>query len=100
MPLTDAPADALAEIYARSLFELAEAKGGQAAIESSQGELEEIMELARADQQFNEFLASRVLPVAQRSGSLERIFTGRVSDLVLRFLQILNEKGRLSHLPA
>lgn len=100
MPLTDAPADALAEVYARSLFELAEAKGGQAAIESAQGELEEILELARADQRFSEFLASRVLPVGQRSASLEKIFAGQVSDLVLRFLQIMNEKGRLSHLPS
>lgn len=100
MPLTDAPADALAQIYARSLFELAEAKGGQGAIESTQAELEEILELARHDARFSEFLASRVLPVAQRSASLERIFKGRVSDLTLRFLQVLNEKGRLAHLPA
>jgi F-type H+-transporting ATPase subunit delta len=100
MPLTDAPADALAEIYARSLFELAEGRGGQGTIEATQGELEEILELARNDARFSEFLASRVLPVAQRSASLERIFKGRVSDLTLRFLQILNEKGRLSHLPA
>src|SRR5947207_4877617 len=100
MPLTDAPADALAEIYARSLFELAEGKGGQGAIEATQGELEEILELARGDERFSEFFASRVLPVAQRSVSLEKIFKGRISDLTLRFLQIANEKGRLAHLPA
>jgi F-type H+-transporting ATPase subunit delta len=99
MPLTDSPADALANVYARSLFELAEAKGGQATIEGTLGELEEILELARSDARFNEFLASRVLPVAQRSASLEKIFKGRVSELILRFLQILNEKGRLRHLP-
>jgi F-type H+-transporting ATPase subunit delta len=99
MPLTDAQPDALAEIYARSLFELAEAKGDRAQIESCAGELEDVLELARGNPRFSEFLASRVLPVAQRSTSLEKIFKGRISDLTLRFLQILNEKGRLSHLP-
>jgi F-type H+-transporting ATPase subunit delta len=99
MPLIDAQPDALAEIYARSLFELAEGKGGRATIESLLAELEDIMELARADAGFSEFLASRVLGVADRSRSLERIFKGRVSDLTLRFLQVLNEKERLGHLP-
>lgn len=100
MPLTDAQPDALAEVYARSLFELAEAKGGRAAIEASLGELEDVLEVARATPEFSEFLASRVLPVAQRSASLEKIFKGRLSDLTLHFLQVLNEKGRLPHLPA
>jgi len=100
MPLNDSQPDALAEIYARSLFELAEAKGGHAGVEACGGEIEDILELARTSPAFSEFLASRVLPVAQRSESLERIFKGKVSDLTLRFLQILNEKSRLSHLPA
>ncbi len=98
MPLNDAQPDALAEIYARSLFELAEAKGGHDAVEACGGEIEDVLELARGNPRFSEFLASRVLPVAQRSASLEKIFKGKVSDLTLRFLQILNEKSRLSNL--
>jgi F-type H+-transporting ATPase subunit delta len=100
MPLSDAQPDALAEVYARSLFELAEARGGREAIETALGELEDILELTRTDPRFGEFLASRVLPFDARERSLERIFKGRVSDLTHRFLQILNEKGRLSHLPS
>ncbi len=100
MPLTDAQPDALAEIYARSLFELAEARGGREATEAALGELEDILELARTDARFGEFLASRILPADAREKSLERIFKGRVGDLTHRFLQILNEKGRLSHLPS
>jgi ATP synthase F1 delta subunit len=100
MPLTDAQPDALAEVYARSLFELAEAKGGRDAIEAAAGELEEVLELARGNARFGEFLPRAVLPVAQRSTSLEKIFKNAISELTLRFLQILNEKGRLSHLPA
>jgi F-type H+-transporting ATPase subunit delta len=100
MPLIDIQPDALAEIYARSLFELAEAKGGRAQIESTLAELEDIIEMARADRNFSEFLASRVLPVTDRAGSLDGIFKSRVNDLTLRFLQILNEKSRLPHLTA
>src|SRR5687767_2966048 len=100
MPLIDAQPDALAEVYARSLFELAESKGGRPTIEATLAELEDIIEMARGDRDFSEFLASRVLPVAERSRSLEKIFKGRSSDLTLRFLQVINEKGRLAHLGA
>lgn len=99
MPLSEAQPDALANIYAKSLFELAEAKGGRAAVEESLAELEEILELARSNPKFAEFLSSRALPGSARTASLDRIFKGRVSDLTLRFLQVLNAKGRLSYLP-
>ena len=100
MPLIDSPPDALAEIYARSLLELAGAKGDRAGVEDCLGELEDILELARQNPRFGEFLASRILPTMNRSASLERIFKGKISNLTLRFLQVVNEKGRLSHLPA
>ncbi len=100
MPLIDTPPDALAEVYARSLYELADERAGHEAIESALGELESVLELARSDARFSEFLASRVLPVADRAKSLEKIFKGRLDETTLRFLLVLNEKGRLSHLPA
>ncbi len=100
MPLSESRPDALAETYARSLFELTEAKGGQAAIESALGELEEVLELARANPAFSEFLSSPALPAAKRAKSLVRIFKGRISDHTAHFLLVLNDKGRLGHLPA
>lgn len=100
MPLIESQVDALSEIYARSLFELAESKGGREMIEGCLGELEDILEMARGNPRFGEFLASRVLPVKDRANSLTKIFKGKSSDLTLRFLQILNQKGRLSHLPS
>ncbi len=100
MPLSQAQPDALSRTYATSLFELAEGEGGQSAIENALGELEDVLELARSDGRFGEFLSSRVLSADARAASLGRIFEGRASDLVARFLQVLNAKGRLSHLPA
>ncbi len=100
MPLMESQPDALAQVYAKSLFELAEAKGGQETLEQTQGELEDILEIARENAHFNEFLASRTLAATARGESIRKIFEGRCSDLTLRFLLLLNRKGRLSHLPA
>ena len=53
--------DALATVYARSLFELASAAGGQAKISEVAGELEQIVELSRSDRTFREFIGSPVI---------------------------------------
>lgn len=100
MPLTESPPDALANIYARSLLELAEADGGREPHRVCHGPTRGHPDLARADRRFGEFLASKVLSSAERQKSLRTIFTDRCDDLVMRFLLVLNEKGRLGHLPA
>ncbi|MEL7474182.1 MAG: ATP synthase F1 subunit delta [Planctomycetota bacterium] len=100
MPLIEAQPDAVAQVYARSLFELAEADGGQDNTEEVLGELEQILDLARADASFGEFISSRVLPAKSRAASLKKMLDGRASDLSIRFLLILNQKGRLGHLSA
>jgi F-type H+-transporting ATPase subunit delta len=100
MPLLEIQPDALAMIYAKSLYQLADEQGGREKVETVLAELEDVLELARHDQRFSEFLASRVVPADRRGHSLEQIFKGRASDLTLRFLQVVNDKGRLSHLTA
>ncbi len=99
MALIETQPDALAMMYARSLMELVEAKGGRDAAMDTLGELEDIVEMARSDAKFAEFLSSRVLAVAKRSKSLEHIFKDKINITTLRFLQVVNEKGRLSRLP-
>jgi len=100
MATIDAQPDALAGVYARALMELAEAKGGREEIESVLGQLEDLTEMARAMPQFGEFMRSQAIPASQRSASLEKMLKGRVSDLVLRFILVVNEKGRLGHFGA
>ncbi len=100
MPLINAAPDALSRVYATSLFQLAQAEGGQAKIEEMLSELEEILELASTDIPFGEMLSSRIVRSEDRARSLDAIFKGRASDLMLRFLQVVNEKDRLAHLPA
>jgi F-type H+-transporting ATPase subunit delta len=100
MARLDRQADALARIYAGALFEEAERAGGQATIESTLAELEDILAIAREDAQFSEFLTSQILAPDKRRDSLRAIFGGKVSPLTLNFLLVLNDKARLDHLGA
>jgi F-type H+-transporting ATPase subunit delta len=90
--------DALAMTYARSLFELAEEAGGRAKIEEISDELEQLVELLRGNQSFRNLLASPIIDRTRRRESLRAMFNGRITDLMLRFLMVLNDKGRLSKL--
>ncbi len=90
--------DAQAHIYARSLYELAEQAGSRDKIVEVGEEIDQIRELARGDAAFGELLASPIIDGARRGASLRRIFDGKVTDLTLRFLLVLNVKGRLGHL--
>lgn len=92
--------DALAQVYARSLFELAEQAGGREKILEVAEELEQTCELARAGKAFGEFLSSPIIGATRRQAALQKIFHGRITDLVLRFLLVLNIKDRLGHLEA
>lgn len=95
MPLIESQPDAVSRVYAKSLLELATQQGGQGKVEETLAELEEIIELARIDDKFAEFLSSRSLAADARRDSLRRIFSGRVADLTLNFLLVLNDKGRI-----
>ena len=91
-------ADALAKVYARSLFELAMDAGGTEKLMEIADELEQICELAREDKKINLFLSSPVVDSKARGEALSVILTNRITDLALRFLLVLNNKGRLDRL--
>ncbi|MEZ5330768.1 MAG: ATP synthase F1 subunit delta [Thermoanaerobaculia bacterium] len=83
---------AVARVYAQSLLALAEEAGNadeiQAELAALAGEVASSDELAA-------FLASPLVGVSERAEALETIFRGRLSDLLLDTLQVMNEKGRL-----
>ena len=90
--------DALANVYAKSLFQLAQQAGGPNKVNEVAGELDDICELLRGDRSIREFFASPILDREARSASIRRIFTNRITDLTLRFMLVLNDKGRLDRL--
>ncbi|MBM4112028.1 MAG: ATP synthase F1 subunit delta [Phycisphaerae bacterium] len=93
-----AQVDEVANVYARSLFQLAEKEGGEARIGETADEIDSIAEIIRADAKLREFLASPIVDGAERGAAIKRIFGGRVSDLTVRFLLVVNEHARAGHL--
>lgn len=62
-------------------------------------ELAQLGELCANDVDLMRLLGSQVLGTDERAEGLDRIFNGRVSDLVYRFLLVVNRKDRLGSLP-
>jgi len=93
-------ADNIARVYAKSLFELAQDAGGREKILEVTDELEQVVELARGDTHFAAFLDSPVVETQRRAASIRAIFQDHITDLVLRFLLVLNTNKRLGHLEA
>ena len=89
--------DALANVYARSLFELASDVGGNDKILEVADELEQICELLASNKELDTFFSSPVIDDEKRGAAISSIFTNAVTDLTLRFLLVLNAKGRLHH---
>jgi len=90
--------DALAEVYARSLLEAIDGQG-DVQPDTIETELGELVELIEADPQRAALIYGRQLTQDQRRASIDKIFKDRVSDVTWRFLQVLNAKDRLGHLP-
>ncbi len=87
----------LARVYARAILALAEEKGES---ETLLDELAELARLVEREPAFAEFLVSPLVDVEARGATLERLFRGRASDLLVDTLQVLNRKRRLGLLPA
>ena len=97
--ITEQP-NAASRVYAQSLFELATAKGGKALVETCADELEAIVELARGDAKFAQFLSTPAITAVARVASLRKMFHGRVSPQTCNFLLVLADKGRLGAIGA
>ncbi|MDG2291506.1 MAG: ATP synthase F1 subunit delta [Phycisphaerales bacterium] len=89
--------DTLANIYARSLFELAEASGGRDKILELADELEQVAELLAGSGDLQALFCSPIIDGDRRANALRSIFENRVTDLMLRFMLVLNSNGRLNH---
>lgn len=84
------------DVYGEALFELA-LKAGQ--IEDIREEAAELRALLLQNKDLARLIDSRALSHANRTGAVERLFSGNVSDLLYRFIRVVNAKGRLAALP-
>jgi F-type H+-transporting ATPase subunit delta len=102
MPLLESAPNTVSITYARSAFAVIQAKAGGSGREALQRTLDElhaVLDLARQDRRFNEFLSSRIIANPRRAKSLERLFRGRLADHTLNILLVLTGNDRLRLLP-
>lgn len=88
--------DSVGQTYALALLQLAEESGD---VEVVSGQLDELGRLLQTEIDLCRLLESRVLSVVERRGVIERIFKDQMVDVLYRFLQVVNQKNRLHHLP-
>jgi F-type H+-transporting ATPase subunit delta len=84
---------ALARRYAEALIDAAQKEGGAEAALEELAEIEE--DVLKPFPRFAAVLASARVQAAQKDRILRELFEGRASGLVLRFLRVLNRRGRL-----
>ncbi len=97
MPKADEKQIAVAQVYSRAMHDLAVSKG------EADDLAEELAELAAYVDQNDELstlFASPLVDSGDRAKSLDRMFRGRASDLLVDSLQVVNRKGRLGLLAA
>lgn len=86
---------ATALAYARSLLELANEREEARSVYDEFAGLGEILQ---ANPIFAEYLSDPAIRQSDRRAAIERIFRGRISDLFLNFLGVLNRNGRMRKL--
>lgn len=82
---------AVAGVYAQAALSLAEARGQADVV------LEELEGLgAEVDRNpaFLSFMSSPLIDTEERRATLDRVFQGRISEILLDTLQVMNSKGR------
>lgn len=83
-------------VYAQSLLDLAKDKN---AAEPIGEDLKAISEGLRADPGFKLFVIDPSISTEKRAAAFQKAFAGKVDQLLLNFLGVLNVKGRLAILP-
>jgi len=88
---------AVARIYSLAILDLAERQG----IADAVGEdLQELARYTAQNPEFADFLASPLIDAPERQAAIEKILRGRVSDLLVDALQVVNRKERMILVPA
>ncbi|UCD28745.1 MAG: ATP synthase F1 subunit delta [Planctomycetota bacterium] len=84
---------AIADVYAEGLLEAADEKG-QA--EQVAAEFADLIAYMDRNPDFDVFMTAESVDDDPRHASLEKLFRGRMNDLLLNLLQVLNKRSRCS----
>ena len=95
MPDNEDMIQSIDQVYAQALLDLADEVGQLDAVAD---EMAQLGELAREQPDLVCLISTRTLSVEQRGRIIENMLKGRVSDLVYRFLQVVNAKNQLDRI--
>jgi len=83
---------ALAKVYAAAIFKVGRSTG---MVDQIAEELRNLGDLVNADPDFEMFLDSPAVDCESRESTVEKLFRGKYSDVLVDSLQVLNRKERL-----
>lgn len=66
-------------------------------VDSIQEEAEAILEIFKREKTFYSYLKNPAVSAAEKKGALKNVFSGRISQEMLNFLYVLEDKGRFGH---
>lgn len=96
MPKYDHDSAAIADRYARALLDLSEESQSS---DDVLVEFEEFVSIFAEDKAFEAFMTDTAIDRADRRRVLEKHFRGRISDLLLNAMQVINQKDRTFLIP-
>ena len=88
--------DAVSRVYAQALLGLAKQNND---LDGLSEEVAGLGQLLDDNGDLRKLVSSPVIADAKRRDMLQRLFEGKTSDTLYKFIQILSRKGRLSALP-
>lgn len=97
MPETADKLNPIAGVYATALYALA---SEHRVVDQVRDELSELVKLQQLESGFAAFMSSSALDDDHRAAGLEKMFRGKLSDIVLNTLLVLNQHGRVGMLDA
>jgi F-type H+-transporting ATPase subunit delta len=92
MQSVDEVGAAIADVYARALLEVAKERDSSS---DTLAELGDFITYVNSTPAFERFLTAGTVDTESRRAVLEKTMRGRMSDLLLDFLQVLNRKQRM-----
>ena len=88
--------DIVGRVYAEALLELATEQG---VVDELAGQVQELMPTISAGGDLHRLLANPAIGDNERGQIIQRVFEGKVHDLLYKMLRVLGDKGRLGSLP-
>lgn len=93
---TELKTDSIGRVYAQSLLDLAQE---QDQVDALAEQMQQLLPVLDEDGELDRMMDNPSIGQAERKQIVKRVFEGKVSDLLYRFIQVIADKDRLDSLP-